>query len=406
VARRHYGRTGMRRSGEIVSPNHTDVVVIGGGISGAAAAYELARAGAAVTLVEKGSLASMASGWTLAGVRQSGRHPVELPLARAAVMRWANLSDELGADVEYRRQGNLRLARTPAEVPVVQAIVSEQYALGLDLTFLPDNAAVRGVAPALAETVLAASFCTTDGHANPVATVQAFAAAAQRHGADVRTGISVIAIETAGGQVRGVRTNDGNIAADAVVVAAGVHAPRLCAPLGIDLPIQIGHVSVVQTVPLAPLIAQVLGTATADLACRQEVGGRFRFTGGGSPWPHGLDVLANGNDPVMPPAVHVATALARAVEVLPALANAPLARVWGGLLDMTPDALPVIERSREIDGLVVAAGFSGHGFCLGPVTGEIIRDLAQTGTSSYPIAPFRSGRFGQTTAHVAATLHG
>src|SRR5215218_6738687 len=156
----------------------TEVVVIGGGISGTATAYELARARAKVTLLEQGSLASMASGWTLGGVRQSGRHPAELPLASAAVARWEQLGEELGADVEYRREGNLRLARSPEEVPVIQTIVAEQRDLGLDLTFLPDNATVREVAPAIAESVLAASYCPTDGHANPIAAVRAFAMAA------------------------------------------------------------------------------------------------------------------------------------------------------------------------------------------------------------------------------------
>src|SRR5262249_10557684 len=137
----------------------TEVVIVGGGISGTAAAYELARAGAAVTLLEQGELASMASGRTLAGVRQSGRHPAELPLAMAAVRRWPTLHEDLGADVEYRQRGNLRLARTPEEVPVIAGIVEEQRALGLDLAYLPDNAAVRAVAPALSETILAASFC-------------------------------------------------------------------------------------------------------------------------------------------------------------------------------------------------------------------------------------------------------
>jgi sarcosine oxidase subunit beta len=396
----------MQRTSEIVSPHQTDVVVIGGGISGAAAAYELARSGAKVALLEKGQLASMASGWTLAGVRQSGRHPAELPLAQAAVARWAELARELDADVEYRREGNLRLARTPEDAPVIQSIVAEQQALGLDLVFLPDNTAVREVAPALAESVLAASFCPTDGHANPVAAVQAFAAAAQRHGAEIRTETSATAITVAGGKVQGVHTDDGTIAADAVVVAAGIDTPRLCAPLGLDLPIEIGHVSVVQTVAVPPLITQVLGVASADLALRQEIGGRVRFTGGGTPWPHELDALADGNDPVMPPAAHVAAALSRATEVLPALAAAPLARVWGGLLDMTPDALHVIERVPEVEGLVVVAGFSGHGFCLGPVTGEIVRDLVQRGTTAYPISPFRSGRFDHGKAREAMTLHG
>ena len=182
----------------------TEVVVIGGGISGTAAAYELARAGAKVTLLEQGSLASMASGWTLAGVRQSGRHPAELPLATAAVARWEQLGEELGADVEYRREGNLRLARSPEEVPVIQTIVAEQRDLGLDLTYLPDNAAVREIAPAIAESVLAASYCPTDGHANPIATVQAFAVAATRHGATLHTETAVTAIDAGGGRVRGV----------------------------------------------------------------------------------------------------------------------------------------------------------------------------------------------------------
>src|SRR4051812_33682710 len=87
----------------------SSVIIIGGGICGTATAWELARNGISVTLLEKGDLASMASGWTLAGVRQSGRHPAELPLAESAVRRWEGLAEELGSDVEYRQQGNLRL---------------------------------------------------------------------------------------------------------------------------------------------------------------------------------------------------------------------------------------------------------------------------------------------------------
>ncbi len=383
-----------------------DVIVIGGGISGTASAYELARAGAKVTLVEKGSLASMASGWTLAGVRQSGRHPAELPLATAAVARWGHLNEELGADVEYRQEGNLRLARTPEELTVIQKIVAEQRALGLELTFLPDNVSIREIAPAIAPSVLAASYCPTDGHANPIATVQAFASAAERRGATLCTETTVTAVDVVGDRVRGIRTTNGYLNAGAVVVAAGVHTTRLCAPLGLDVPIQVQHVSVAQTVPLPPLIRQVLGTAGANFAGRQEVGGRFRLTGGGSPWPHNLDDLVDGNDAVLPPSANVIDALARGIEVLPALAEARVARVWGGLLDSTPDALPVIEQAPEVANLVIAAGFSGHGFCLGPVTGRIVRDLILDGATSFPIEPFRSDRFAGISARTEAQLHG
>jgi sarcosine oxidase subunit beta len=111
------------------------IVVIGGGITGTAAAAELARAGQSVTLIEKHRIAAMASAWTLGGVRQSGRDPAELPLARAAIALWSELAHTLGVDVEFRQGGNLRLARTPDEVQVIRQLVENQRALGLDLHF-------------------------------------------------------------------------------------------------------------------------------------------------------------------------------------------------------------------------------------------------------------------------------
>lgn len=381
-----------------------DVVVIGGGISGTAAAYELARAGVSVTLLDRGDLASMASGWTLAGVRQSGRHPAEMPLAQAAVRCWQTLGDELDADLEYRQEGNLRLALTPDEVPPIAKLVEDQRALGLDLEFLPDTAAVRAVAPALAETVAAASYCPTDGHANPTATVRAFAAAAGRHGAEIRIDTTVTAITVANGRVTGVTTSAGDIAVGSVVVAAGIYSGDLCAPLGVDLPISITHVCAVQTIPLPPLLKPVLGTAHAIFAGRQQADGRFRMTGGVVPWqaPDG-ELTA---DEVQPPVAKIAHTLARGMEIVPALAEAKIARVWGGLIDMTPDALPVIERSPRVEGLVITAGFSGHGFCLGPLTGQIIRELVTDGQSSFPLAPFQGDRFDAAPGASATELHG
>jgi sarcosine oxidase subunit beta len=160
---------------------------------------------------------------------------------------------------------------------------------------------------------------------------------------------------------------------------------------------------------LPPMLAQVLGVASADFAGRQEVGGRFRFTGGGEPWPHDLTGLDAEDEPMQPRLADIAASLTKAAAVVPALAEARISRVWGGLLDMTPDALPIIERVAEISGLIVAAGFSGHGFCLGPVTGEILSQLALRGDTAYPIGPFARERFAGRTGSgqvAAATLHG
>lgn len=381
-----------------------DIVIVGGGITGTAAADALAREGHAVAVVEMDAIAAMASGRTLGGVRQSGRHPAELPLARAAVALWAALSDTLRADVEYRQSGNLRLARTPAEVEVIRALVDNQKAQGLDLHFLPDNAAVRAIAPAMSANVLAASFCPTDGHANPLKATRAFADSARRHGATIREGVRAVAIRVTRDRVVGVDTTAGFIAAGRVIVAAGVHAPALLAPLGIELPLSVKAVSVVQSDPLPPCLDQVFGVANADCAGRQELDGRLRFTSG---------LRAESVDPApravasFPPPNIIRDLVARVAHVVPVVRDSPIARTWSGLIDLTPDALPVIDAPESVAGLVVAAGFSGHGFCLGPLSGLLCADLVQGRAPRNHLGAFRLARFKESAIRpTASSLHG
>jgi sarcosine oxidase subunit beta len=157
---------------------------------------------------------------------------------------------------------------------------------------------------------------------------------------------------------------------------------------------------------MAQMLAQVIGVANADFAGRQEVNGRFRLTSGDGDWPHRLEEWEAEGGLVQPSGRSVVNTLSRAMHVVPGLATAKVDRVWGGLIDLTPDALPVIEREAGIDGLVVAAGFSGHGFCLGPVTGQIIRELVLTGESSFALDPFRRERLAGIHQREAVTLHG
>lgn len=382
-----------------------EIIIIGGGITGVATAWHAARAGARVLLLEARMLAAMASGWTLGGVRQSGRHPAELPLAQAAVALWPTLNDELGADVEYRQKGNLRLARTPDEVEVIRAMVQTQHNLGLPLSFLPDNRAVRDIAPALSPAALAASFCATDGHANPIRTVAAYAAAARRAGAEIREGVRVEQLLTRSGHIAGVVTSDGVIEAEHVVVAAGMHAPALLKPLGLHLPYIPHIVSVLQTVPVSTRFEQVFGVANADCAGRQEVDGRLRVTTGIGQWTHEVETWRE--EQLQPSASLVATMIGRIGAVLPCLHEAGVARVWGGLIDQTPDALPVIEASPDIEGLVIAAGFSGHGFGIGPIVGRLAADLVLGQKPALPLNSFALARFaGQTAPAAPLGLHG
>ena len=379
-----------------------DVLIIGGGISGTAAAWELASHGVCTMLLEAGEMAGMASGWTLAGVRQSGRHPAELPLAEAAVQRWTGLSEELGADVEYRQQGNLRLALTEEDIPNIRQVVADGVAAGIDIAFLDGNDAVREVAPALATHLPAASWCPTDGHANPMKTVHAFAEAARRAGAEIREHTPVRGLVTDGERVTGVRLDGETIEAGVVIVAAGIYTLRLLAPLGIELPISITQVPAIQTIPMEPTLAQVLGQAGGGVALRQQVSGHFRITGVSELWG-GHD---HTQDSVQPRLRQIHALTAAAARLVPARAGARVNTPGGGLVAQPRDALPVIERAPELENLVYATGFSGHGFCLGPVTGEILADLATEGTTSHPIGPFASSRFVAGTAAEAVTLHG
>jgi sarcosine oxidase, subunit beta len=371
--------------------NVAEVVVVGGGITGCAAAYELSTTGVKVTVLEERNLAAMGSGRTLAGVRQSGRHPAELPLAMAAVERWKHLGDELEADVEYRQRGNLRLAEDESDIPAIRSMVNQHLEQGLEIEFLDGNQAVREVAPALSNAILAASFTPSDGHANPVAAVRAYADAARRSGATIieQTTVSRILIES--GRVIGVETSNGPVPADIIIVAAGVETPRLLTPIGLELAITFAMVPVVQTIAIEPLLDPVLGTAKAHFAARQEVNGRMRFSSGGRP----IDLTPEQVtwESMQPGCARAGETLSRASSIIPRLAEVPVKRIWGGLVDMTPDGIPVLDHVDGIEGLIVAAGFCGHGFCLGPVSGEILRDLVLGSSSRFDLSPFRWGRF-------------
>jgi len=379
-----------------------DVIIIGGGISGTAAAYELAKSGVRVTLIERGELHSMASGWTLAGVRQSGRHAAELPIARAAIRRWEHLAEELDSDIEYRQDGNLRLAFSEDEVPVIQHVVDAGNAAGIPMEFISGSEKVRDLAPAITPKVVAASLCPTDGHANNHLTVQAYARAAQRFGAEIRTGTEVTNILVEGDRVTGVQTKDETLHAGTIIVAAGIYTPRLLTPLGLDLPLQVVLCPVFTTEITEPTLGPVLGVASAHFAGRQEASGRFRLIGESVPWDGELHTASN----TMPTAGQTEAMIAGAIDVLPGVRDLRVDRVWGGLIDRTPDAIPVLERIPGIEGLVVGAGFSGHGFGIGPATGEILADLARTGSSSHQIEAFRLERFAAGVRQEALQMHG
>ncbi len=391
--------------------SHPDVVIVGAGITGCATALALAEAGARVEVIERYRPAAMASGWTLAGVRQSGRDAAELPLARAAVDIWQTLDVRLDAQTGYRQGGNLRLARTEDEAETIRSLVTSQMAAGLCMELLGPQQA-REIVPALAEDILLASWCPSDGHADPLASVEGFRHAAERLGVQFRTGLGVTGVITTDVGVRkqfiSLSTTDGPIAAGTALLAAGVQTNALLEGLGLRIPMTLPMVSVLQTVPMPASLGPVIGVANADLAVRQQIDGRLRFTGGADHAGAQLD-LSGEYPAVYPPAASLARTIALVSAVLPMAAQAPISRVWGGLLDLTPDALPVLDLVPDIDGLFVAAGFSGHGFGIGPAVGQALASLMLGKEADIPLNAFAFDRFSdrrETEAAGTLMLHG
>ena len=386
-----------------------DVVIVGAGISGCASAYELAQLGLKVEVLEKYHPAAMGSGWTLGGVRQSGRDPSELPLATYSVRKWSSLDEELGAETGYLQHGNLRLARTEEERESISALVESQQALGLNLSLLTSSEEIRSIAPQISEQILAASFCSSDGHADPKAAVTAYQHAAERHGAVFSCGEAVEALNVEKGQLKSISTSGRKIHSEQCLLACGIGITDLVRPLGIRLPIQTALATVVQTRPAEPALKPVIGVADGGVTLRQERDGRYRLSSGVRPKARGLVEVA-GHPTALTSIEDVYQVLKASLEVCPALEATPMESFWGGLIDMTPDGLPFLGEAQGAQGVFIAAGFSGHGFGIAPATAHIMSALISERASDIPYEAFAPERFQDKKEEKdeagAATLHG
>lgn len=364
-----------------------EMIVIGGGVVGSSIAYHLARAGVRTTLLERWTVGAAASGASAGGVRQQGRDPREMPLAIAAAARWKNLEAELEADLAYHRNGHLNVITRDADRAALAESVAAQQALGLGIT-LVEGDDLRQLAPALAPDVIAAAYTANDGHANPGQTARAFAEAAVRHGATLRTGVEVTALARTGDRVTGVRTTDGDLAADGVVLAAGAWSTALLAGIGIQVPVHPVGLQMILTTPRPPHLAQVVTASTpGPLSFKQLREGNYLIGGG---WPGDHD-LANPRGTIQPASITGSLAAARAI--IPDVAATEIADSWVGIEAFTPDEIPILGPVPGIDNLTVAFGFCGHGFALSPMTGQVIAELITNGRPSIPIDAFAFDRF-------------
>ena len=372
--------------------NKADVVVIGGGIIGCAISYYLSKKGKSVIVLEASeNIGNGGSSRNGGGVRQSGRDPRELPLAMYGIKElWPYLSKELGVDCEYLKEGNLRLGKTKEHLKILQGLTDRAKACGLDVRMI-DAKEVKEINPYLSDEVIGASWCPTDGHANPMITTLAFYRKARQQGVRFITGEKVVKLRKIKGRLRKVYTEENEYEGDYIVVAAGYESRAILETVGVDIPMHEELCECLVTEAEPQMFNQMLGTAEADFYGHQSDHGSFVFGG-----MSGMELNNKNCGPKNSPSNASITApcICRGImKYFPALEDAKIVRTWAGYLDICQDGVPVLGFVDEVPGLVVACAFSGHGFGIAPAVGEQLAMLITEGKVTVDISGLQYGRF-------------
>jgi sarcosine oxidase subunit beta len=359
-----------------------DVAIIGGGIMGVSIAYQLAKVKKKVVVIEKSLVGSEASGRCGGGVRQQARHPYETPLAISSGEMWLGLNKELGVDTEYRKGGNIWLALTEEEHAAQKNLAPIQQRMGLPIEMV-DRLEIRRLASFLrGEAILGGSYSPNCGHANPILTTRGFASAAVRLGVRIFEHTEVLDIKTSGDEVRSVCAVRGDVRAPVVVITAGAWTPHLGKKIGLNIPIRPSRDQLMVTEPIQPLCSQFI--LSSRVYFRQAVNGGVHI--GTVNLPH--TTFDQTTDPA-----DLSDAAKAMTELVPSLRTLKVLRSWAGTSEKTPDDIPILGYVEKPAGVLIAAGFSGHGFALGPVIGRLMCELIVSGKTSLPISGFGLARF-------------
>ncbi len=417
-------------------PEQVDVVVIGGGIVGTTAAYELARQGVSVALLEKGLIGGEQSSRNWGWVRQQNRDMFELPLAMYSLERWEAFSTEIGRDVGFRRNGIVYTTDSPESLAKWEAWGQQAREQGFISHMLSADEA-RGRAPGTTSSCIGGVWSPNDAQAEPSMACSAIATGAREQGAYIHQNCAVRGLDLHEGRVSGVWTEHGLIKTSTVICAGGAWSSRFCRRHGVELPSANIMGTALQTTaapevtpgclitPKVALRRRLDGSYTLALpglgrveispqglryarkfyaAYRSKLAKKLQIRIGAS-FFNGPEAAGSWQfdqvspferqrvlDPT-PDLPQARAALAALQAEYPALKGVHIARAWAGMIDTTPDMIPIISPVDAIPGFIVAAGFSGHGFGIGPGAGRLAADLA---TNSSPVVnplPYHIKRF-------------
>lgn len=416
-------------------PAQADVVVIGGGIIGVFAAYYLARRGVSVAVVEKGRIGAEQSSRNWGWCRQQNRDARELPMATKSLELWEQFAADTGEDTGFRRCGLLYLSNDEEELARWTKWRDFAKTAGVTTHMLSSTeASERG--RLTGRTWKGGVFSPSDGTADPAKAAPSVAAALMKLGGTVHQNCAARGIEIEGGRVSGVVTEAGTIKTRTVVFAGGAWASSFCRQLGIRFPQATVRQSIVRVTGVTEPVPDALHTARVSITRRSDGSYNLAISGRGrvdptaqllrfapqflpmfakrwrNVFPGGLEGVRAGHETLArwrldaptpmermrildprPDAAAVRQTYNRAVELLPVLGQAGIANAWAGFVDNTPDGVPGIGEVPEIPGFILAAGFSGHGFGIGPGAGHLIADLVTGEKPIFDPAPYDPARF-------------
>ncbi len=416
-------------------PAEAEVVIVGGGIIGTSTALFLAQRGVSVVLCEKGHIAGEQSSRNWGWVRKTRRDPREIPLVIESLRLWERMNETVEAETGFRTTGIMFAAETDEDVTRCETWLDYARPYQLDAKLI-SGAELDRLMPGGSKMWKAALYSASDGRAEPQKAAPAVALAARRAGAVILTDCAVRGVERTGGRISGAVTERGTIRCKSLVVAGGAWSRRFVSDLGLRLPQLKVRASVARTAPLDGVPETALWCK--DAAFRKRLDGGYNIADGfANVAPITPDSFRFFNDflPVMkmdwealklrldsrfvqewreaapvpldqispyekvrvldpkPDSRFTRGAIASLARRFPAFGNARIVQEWAGMIDVMPDVVPVISAVDEVPGLVIATGFSGHGFGIGPGAGRLVADIVMGTSPIVDPTPFRFSRF-------------
>ena len=364
-----------------------DVVIIGGGIVGLSIAYYLAlkRAGR-IVLFERGQLGEGSTGRCVGGIRTQFSTEINIRFSLESLKTFDQFKEEFGIDPEFRRTGYLFLATEERESKVFKENIELQMKFGIPVEFLNSDEIGKRWPYLRTDDVLGGTFCGWDGYAGPSEILSGFANGAKREGVRIYEGTEVIGISLARGKVQSVKTKKEEISTSVVVNAGGPYAASIGEMVGVRIPVK-------------PLRRQIFITAPFHLTDHPvpltidfHRGWYFRREGDGLLLSGPLDLEPSFNLSTEYEAM--AEASENALYRVPVLEKARIARAWAGLYEISPDHHAILGRVPQVEGFILANGFSGHGFQHSPAVGKVISELiAGNKAITIDISPLSIERF-------------